>query len=59
MMTNCQICIITDTIEEATHTCENCHLEICDNEANHILDHARIDEATFAIDYLVGDLVQD
>ena len=58
-MTNCQICIIQDMNEEATHTCPDCGLEICDNEVNHILDHARIDEATTAIDYLVGDLVQD
>ena len=39
----CQICIITDTIAEATHTCEACGFEICDNESNHILDHGRID----------------
>ena len=39
----CQICIITDTIAAATHTCEACGFEICDNEANHILDHGRID----------------
>jgi len=39
----CQICIITDVIAEATHTCESCKLTICDNEANHILDHERID----------------
>ena len=42
----CEICIITDTIEEATHTCENCHLEICDNELVHEIDHMRIDEGT-------------
>ena len=42
----CQICIITDTIAEATHTCEACGFEICDNEANHILDHGRIDSET-------------
>ena len=45
-MTNCQICIITDTIAEATHTCEACGFEICDNESNHILDHGRIDSET-------------
>ena len=39
----CQICIITDHFAEATHTCESCELTICDNEANHILDHERID----------------
>ena len=42
-MNACDICIITDTIAEATHTCEVCGLEICDNEANHILDHGRLD----------------
>ena len=35
----CQICIITDTIVEATHKCEDCNFEICDNETNHGLDH--------------------
>ena len=40
----CQICIISDTIAEATHKCEVCNFDICDNEANHILDHKRIDE---------------
>ena len=39
----CQICIITDIMVEATHTCETCGFEICDNESNHILDHMRID----------------
>ena len=39
----CQICIISDWFAEATHTCETCGFEICDNEANHILDHGRID----------------
>ena len=40
----CQICIITDKIAEATHICEACGFEICDNEANHVLDHGRIDD---------------
>ena len=39
----CQICIISDWFAEATHTCDACGFEICDNEANHILDHGRID----------------
>lgn len=45
-MTTCQVCIIQDIVEEATHTCWFCHLDICDNEDNHTLDHARIDEYT-------------
>jgi len=40
----CQICIISDRFAEATHTCETCGFEICDDEANHILDHQRIDD---------------
>jgi transcription elongation factor Elf1 len=39
----CEICIISDTIETATHQCINCGLDICDNEANHLPDHRRID----------------
>ena len=39
----CQICIISEWFADATHTCETCGFEICDNEANHILDHERID----------------
>ena len=44
-MTICEICTITDIIAEATHTCEICGFDICDNESNHILDHGRIDDA--------------
>ena len=39
----CEICIISDTIETATHQCINCGLDICDNETNHLPDHRRID----------------
>ena len=44
-MNNCEICIISDTIAEATHTCNDCGFKICDNELSHILDHPRIDNA--------------
>jgi len=39
----CEICILSDRIETATHKCINCGLDICDNEANHLEDHRRID----------------
>ena len=39
----CEICIIQDTIEDATRKCETCGLSICDDA--HLLDHDRIDEA--------------
>ena len=42
----CEICIINDTWEASTHTCEKCQLDICDNAANHTLDHDRIDNAS-------------
>ena len=44
-MNNCEICRISDTYAEATHTCGDCGLRICDNELNHLLDHPRIDSA--------------
>ena len=50
--THCEICIVTDTIVKATHTCETCGFEICDNEANHILDHGRFEAASEALEIL-------
>ena len=38
----CEICVIFDMTEEATHTCPDCGLDICDNELVHELDHDRI-----------------
>jgi len=39
----CQICIIQDLYEDATHQCQTCELNICDDA--HLLDHDRIDNA--------------
>ena len=41
----CDICIITDTFTQATHECETCDLNCCDDCAgdNYNLDHSRID----------------
>lgn len=36
----CEICIIHDTYETATHECQTCGLDICADD--HALDHERI-----------------
>ena len=55
----CGICAISDTITEATHTCEYCGYRVCrgcqyidrgadkpDTNGQYFIDHARIDEAS-------------
>jgi hypothetical protein len=48
--TNCDICIITDTITPSTHICNTCHFNVCADCAadNYTLDHARIDDDIIA-----------
>ena len=52
--TNCDICTISDTITEATHTCEDCGYRVCRGctltGGQYFIDHARIDEAGKQID---------
>ena len=52
----CEICIIQDTIEDATRKCETCRLSICDDA--HLLDHDRIDNAAL-VEIIMRPLIEE